>query len=520
MDTTSSPPSTLARSLFLDLFGIVHIPLRFTLAIIFLFGLGIRLLDLTDAPLDFNPSRQLRGAILARGLYFQQVESANPETRQVAISLGGTISRFEPPILETIVAYTYMLVGGEYLWIARILNSLFWLIGGIAIFALSRRAASLDGALVALLFYLLLPFSVIASRSFQPDPFMVMWLVLFLYTVYRWAESPTWKSALLAGVLGAIAVLVKVVAVYLVAGALIALALHKFGLRGALSHPQLWIIVTSMAVPSLYYYVISAGGGASTYISNWVIALAPQLLKFSFYIGWAGRVHSLINAVFILAALAGLWLSRTSFRALLLGLWVGYALYGISLPHQTVTHDYYHIQLVPIVALSLAPLAATLASRLLDSRKLLQAISLGLLLLAVAASLWTARVTLLGQDYRTDTDFWEYVGDQLPRNGRIIALTQQYGQPIAYYGWKRVSLWPISQELNLSAVRGEDEKEFEAFFAKRIEGFDFFLVTAFNQLRRQSDLEQTLYADYPIYAEGGGFVIFDLRGTLEDDSAP
>ena len=38
---------------------------------IFLLGFGIRMLDLTDLPLDFNPTRQLLSAIKARGMYYQ-----------------------------------------------------------------------------------------------------------------------------------------------------------------------------------------------------------------------------------------------------------------------------------------------------------------------------------------------------------------------------------------------------------------------------------------------------------------
>ena len=38
--------------------------------LVFLFGLGalIRFYDLTDAPLDFHPTRQLHSALIARGM--------------------------------------------------------------------------------------------------------------------------------------------------------------------------------------------------------------------------------------------------------------------------------------------------------------------------------------------------------------------------------------------------------------------------------------------------------------------
>ncbi len=36
-----------------------------------LLGLGIRLLDLTDPPLDIHPTRQLHSALMARGMYYR-----------------------------------------------------------------------------------------------------------------------------------------------------------------------------------------------------------------------------------------------------------------------------------------------------------------------------------------------------------------------------------------------------------------------------------------------------------------
>lgn len=36
---------------------------------IFAAGIGIRLYDLTDPPLDFHPARQIHSALMARGIY-------------------------------------------------------------------------------------------------------------------------------------------------------------------------------------------------------------------------------------------------------------------------------------------------------------------------------------------------------------------------------------------------------------------------------------------------------------------
>ena len=170
-------------------------------------GLGLRLYDLTDQPIDFHATRQLRGALIARGMYYQMLPEADESTRSQAIAFGTSTGQYEPSILEYVVARTYLLLGQETLWVSRVFTSLFWIICGAALFSLAWRAASPGAALAVLAYYLILPFAVQASRSFQPDPVMVMWIVLSIFALYRWSEhkgmgSAGWKWAILAGIFG------------------------------------------------------------------------------------------------------------------------------------------------------------------------------------------------------------------------------------------------------------------------------------------------------------------------------
>ena len=210
--------------------------LRGTLALVFLLGFGIRLYGLKNPPLDFNAVVQLRSALIARGIYYRLDTSADPVLRQQAIGLG-TLDPLEPSILESIVGFTDWVVGAENLWVSRIYTALFWVVGGIALFALARRMASFSASLLGVAFYLFLPFGVVASRSFQPDPGMVMWILLSAYAFYRWSEAldgprrQAWTWCLLAGVLGGIAILVKVVAGFFIMGMLAGVVLYRVGLR-------------------------------------------------------------------------------------------------------------------------------------------------------------------------------------------------------------------------------------------------------------------------------------------------
>ena len=158
--------------------------------LLFVFGLGIRMVDLTDLPLDFHPTRQFLSAVKARGMYYQYANDVPEWQREMAIQRWKDADVFEPAVNETVVAGLYLLFG-EHLWLARLTSSVYWLLGGLALFALAVRVSSVDGAILGLAYYLFLGFGVIASRSFQPDPLMVGLILGSLWAFYRWTEENT-----------------------------------------------------------------------------------------------------------------------------------------------------------------------------------------------------------------------------------------------------------------------------------------------------------------------------------------
>jgi len=476
-------------------------------------GLGLRFYDLTDEPLDFHPTRQLRGALIARGIYYAMLPDADPELRSLAISYAGTVGQYEPPILETLVAYTYRLIGGEHLWVARVYSSIFWLIGGIGLFLLAKRMTSMGGGLVALAYYLFLPFGVQASRSFQPDPSMVMWLVLTFYGLYRWSEEQNWKWAVLAGLLGGVAVITKPVAVYIVAPVAGVAAVSKLGFRGSILRSQSWVMVGLMAAPSALYYLVQHQGRASDYFANWTIALSHLIIEPSFYVRWFSFVQNLMGATIIFLALTGVLMSKNHERIYLLGMWAGYLVYGLTVPYQMYTHSYYHLQLIPILALSLAPVAQVVLERLTQQKLFWKVLFAGVALLAIVYSSWVAITILKAEDFRNQPAYWQKIGSLLPTDGKIVALTQDYGYRLLYYGWRKVTLWQTSGEQELADLRGR-EKEFENSFTNKIDGKDYFLITAFNQLNDQPKLQTMLSSSYPVFAEGNGYLIYDLVHPL------
>jgi len=490
-------------------------------ALLFLLGLAVRLYDLQDPPLDFHPTRQLRAAILARGFYYAADPNADPAMVERAVDLANSLESYEPPILERLVAWTYRAAGGEYLWMGRVYSALFWLLGGLALWMLARRFSSFDGALAALAFYLFLPFAVVASRSFQPDPWMVMWLLFAAYAIYRWAETQRWRWALWSGVLAGAAVLVKMVALFPIAGMLAAVCLGTIGLRRSLRSAQTWALAGLLVAPSLLYYIFNLGARSLGFFSFWTVSLSRMVLDHTFYADWLAMAQSLTGLALPLVGLWGVLLIPTQAtgdaptgrpgRALLIGFWLGYGVYGLLFPYQMITHDYYHLMFVPLVALSLAPAAALAFERIGAQGWVWRAAAVGVLLCASGYALWVARSVLYAASYANEPIAWRQMGAEIPSDGPFIALTSDYGNRLKYYGWRAaVAYWPVQGDLDLAARRGSDALDYQNYFDEKTQGMSYFVVTAFAELEAQPQLKELLLR-YPVAAEGDGYIVYDLR---------
>ena len=475
----------------------------------------LRLLDLTDPPLDFHTSRQLRNSLVAREIYYNALPSATEEQRQLAASFANSVGKYEPPVIETIVAYSYFLTGGENIAVARVWVTIFWLAAGVALFDLMRRVASPWAALIALAYYFVLPFSVEVSRSFQPDPLMTSAFVIGVYFLYRWSEdsSPllagtnsTWKWAILAGVFLGFATFVKVIIAFMVGAAAIALVLFTLG-KDFWKSKQVWAMAAIMVTPALLFYVVLSSGRSTEYFFAWTVALMKLITSTDFYTKWLAFLGTLFGLTILFLGIAGALIAPSRMRWLLVSLWIGYLLYGLTLPFQMYTHSYYHIQLIPLIALGLAVVLNPLTESVAGMGGVGRVGFIALVVAVIGYQAYAARSVLVAESFRHEPAFWNEVGEAFPSDAKVIALTQDYGYRLMLYGWRKVDLWPLATEL--SATRNPD-KDNAAQFSELTDGKDYFLVTAFGQLEKQPGLKKILDT-YPIAFEGEGFILYDLR---------
>ena len=487
---------------------------RITLLILLLLGLGIRLLDLTDPPLDVSPTRQLHSALMARGMYYQDRSDVPAWQVRTAVQQWKREGVIEPPVMENLTVDLYRVFGGEYLWIARILSSLFWVLGGLAIYLLASKLTNADGGITALIFYLFQPYGVIESRTFQPDPLMVSLICFSMWTFYTWLQKRDWKWTIIAGLTSGAAIYIKNVSAFFLAIPYIVLLFRK-DLRPVLKDIKVWVLAALALLPAVIYMIYG------TYIAGYLgqqfsFRFFPNLwVDISNYSRWINQINETIGIPALILGLIGVCLFESSQpRKLVLGMWAGYIIYGFTFAYHIGTHDYYQLPLLPILALSVAPLGALISAKILSIHiwKNARSVLLGLSLVIVLILVWQNRNILTSQDYRAEPAFWMSLGDKL-RNEPVVGLTQDYGYRIAYYGWDSIANWPGSGDLTVRKLAGRPDKDIQTRIEKEIKGKAYFLVTWFDDYARQPVLKAYLEKNYPVEA-GDGYLLFDLRHPL------
>ena len=482
------------------------------LAAILVCGFAIRLFDLTDPPLDYAPSRQLRSAIIARGIYTQFARGLPDWQAEVAARQRFSQEMLEPEVLEHLTAWIYLLSGGVYPWVARILSSLFWTLGGLALYFLARSITSGDGAVISLIFYLFDPFSLLASRTFQPDPLMTAMIVLAWLSFMQWRKHRNWSWSLAAGLSMGAAIFLKSTAVFFLFFGAAVVLLSESKLRVLFADLQIWLVGILSILPAILYhiygYFISGGmrGQLAGRLFNASLWGTP-----SFYLGWASTTGKVLGHWFVLGlALLGLFYVKDNIqRRFLFGTWVGFLVYGFAVSYYVTTHSYYLLPVIPLASLTLGALLEPVLI-FLSGKKLTPLIWMG-----------TATILIMGllgavylysrEDYRHEPGYYQKVAGYVSPDESVIALSQDYGYRLAYYGWITVQPWDGLEKL----AGGDQGDSFASGFQAAMENFDYFIITRMKDYRAQPQLSGELESHYPLLKEGGGYLIYDLRERLD-----
>jgi 4-amino-4-deoxy-L-arabinose transferase-like glycosyltransferase len=491
---------------------------RLPLALWFLFvvALGIRLQHINDPPLGFHETRQYRSLIIARDYYFEGSPSIPAWKQQVAHVSRLKQGVLEPPILEFLVSIGYRALGGERLWLPQLLSTLFWLVGAGFLFQIGRRIGGLDEALFSVAFYLFLPFAVVASRSVQPDPLMVMLILASLWAILRYHDVRSGSRLGIAAVISALAFLVKPGSVFAVVGVFVALEIFKRGVRSAAISRSSVAFVAITLLPTLMAYAYGMLTGRFL-LGEATKTVLPQLwVSPFFWRSWLNNIGVTVGFIpFVLALLGMLLLREGVSRAFMLGLWLGYVAFGLAFNYNVATHDYYQLQLIPIVGLSIGPIMALVMNQIrqLHPQRHWRLAAWTVLLLALVLSVRIARARLVNPDVGRKVMMQQEIGDLVQHSTRTIFLSADYGVPLEYHGLLSGLAWPLASDLEWERLAGVPiptaEQRFKTWFSGTSP--EYFIVEDLREFEQQPDLRRFLSAS-PIVSRGDHYVVFNVRG--------
>ncbi len=480
------------------------------LALVLFFGLVGRFYDFDDPPLDFHASRQLHSMLITRGMYYESLEDAPQEQRTLAVNQWKAEGEIEPPVMERLSAWGYRLIGEDDLRVPRFLSIFFWTLGGVGLFLVSRDLISAKGAVVGLAFYMILPYTLFASRSFQPEPLMTAAIIWSWWAMVAWAKKKTWLSAVAAGLISGLAIYIKLPAAFFVLPAFVGLVLSTGKFKKILTNSQVIVIAVLSVLPALVYHI------DGFFISGFLQAQTsfrffPELLVDPFhYLSWKDMIDSTIGIEFFLVGLVGvLLIKEKSYRVMILSLLIGYFLYGTVFDYHIVTHSYYQIPLTPIVAVGLAAWAGALVERVKGRQFFALIVLSAVLFFWMAYNFWDARMTLKHADYREEANFYAELGSEL-KDYSVVAITPNYGYRLGYWGWKQATNWKSVGDFVMREMAGL-EIDREEMLMDAIEDQDLFLVTDFEEFESQPEVREFLWGTYPVFDEGDGYLIFDLQ---------
>ena len=292
----------------------------------------------------------------------------------------------------------------------------------------------------------------------------------------------------------------------------------------------------------LYYgYGTVIGGFLNGQFQGKVV---PQyLLETYFYMGWLRQIEFMVGYVAFAGALLGVLLLRPGLpRALMVGMWGGYFLFGLVFTYHIHTHGYYSLQFVPVAALSIGPLwdKAGAYTRRRDPHFYRRAIVLGLMVLVGVFGVVEQRITILGiarqdqgakpfpgrylgsvliADYERRAENYREIGHIVDHSPRTIFSAPDFGYPLLYYGRLDGEYWPSPDMVRWWRSRERAASHLEGAATRR-ELFDswyfeaspeYFVVIKSEEWRNDRETRRLIKRHFPNVAKDRYYLVFDLR---------
>lgn len=245
---------------------------------------------------------------------------------------------------------------------SRFISLLFSIGTLLTIFAFAYSYSCKRTAYLSAITFALLPYSIYYSRAILPEPALIFFSTLSIYTFWKWSKSKKLYWYVLSLVSLALSFLLKPIVVFL-APVYLVLTFQAFGKRFWKQLP-LYIYPVLAVIPFLLWRNWIAHFPEGIPASDWLlngngIRLRPAWFR------WLGyeRLTKLILGYAGLIFLPFSFLDRRKDTWLYLSWWLGILAYFVVIATGNVQHDYYQVFLLPILSLTIGKGMAVLYNK-------------------------------------------------------------------------------------------------------------------------------------------------------------
>ncbi|MDD3679539.1 MAG: glycosyltransferase family 39 protein [Candidatus Shapirobacteria bacterium] len=184
------------------------------LTIIFFLGLALRCYKIDNPIADWHSWRQADTASVSRNFIKEGFTPFYPKSDSFhALNSYGdkNINRYffaEFPLYNIIAHPFYLIFGVNEIYL-RLISAVFSSLSAIVLFFLVKKYSSLLVAFLSAFFLNIIPFNIYYGRVTMPDPLHVFWSILALFLVTVWLEKKTFLWLFLAGTTLSLTILTK-----------------------------------------------------------------------------------------------------------------------------------------------------------------------------------------------------------------------------------------------------------------------------------------------------------------------
>ena len=495
------------------------------LGLLFAVAFAWRMDGVMQWPMPFHPMLQYENALNSRAMWYQW-KDANEEERQWVSGYHGRQKGLW--LQEGLTALTYLACGEEVAWVSGVWGSLIWMVAALLLFDIAwRELQSKFGAFATVSLFLLHPFSLVVSRSFQHESGMMLGYLFAWWWLSRHDVMKNGRQALVGAGVWGLALLCKPGIGWLpLCFVHLAYCVKRHGWRTSLVSPWLIVVPVIALLPSLLWMKFILVGDE---IHQWKWSL---LLNLDWYSTTWSNMTSVLGWLPVLVAIGvALWQASVH-RWFSLIVLAGYLVYAMVFNYANMTHDYYLLPLLPIVALAWGQVFRWVHPwfKLIYAdaqqgqwwKTSLKKVAERQFAAYVVAAVVTGFVTftwnhftplLTAGPYAPQRRLAEELTKQLGLGTPVIALSPDYAMPLRYFSGLHAQWWPTQGDLWYEGLGGGSVMPAKNRLDKIIHDSNvrYFIITLEDEYLQQKDLVQALshYSELPAHPSGAR--IFELK---------